>query len=1370
MDPHSTRAQFNTRLPKAGPAAHKYMDTPQKDKLPLPKSSRKASSPAPSDGFIRRPIATNSRITGDNFRKDMHLAFVTNALAQKAKGSPESFDELVNQFNAKNAPQPAQLRLWISALSHVVSRLERKHASLVQAVVGMPWTTMDPATVKVYTVFIGTLLSARPEYLSLVLGKITHGFTYRSGLQALDANTPEGSSSPMTRRIIYDRLHYLLQHLLSLIPTLPSTLQPLLVRNFPHKRQNQAAQTTYIRNLLRISSYCPELSDKIMSTIVDRAIQIDVEIQVELEELEEQTDQDQEVFELDPFDTVLGQEEDDSDSDDDSDDEDLEDLSSDDGEGKLQEPVTDMQHIQEMVKKLDTILTLVFQHFGARPQAETGSPPSSDLPELPPLPPITPTRTPISYEVPPSTPEKSSPPPTVPAPPSLHAQFNTLLAIFDRIILPTFKSRYTQFLVFYYTSLSTDFTDIFLGLLVDRALFQTNTPAVTRAAAAAYIGSFVSRAAFVDRDGARRVVGVLCDFMRSHLDAVEEGLRLGAPVTTLAGNSTSSQSGVFYAVAQAVFLVFCFRWRDLLEDEEEGDELVSKAGKKWIPELAIVPRTVQSVLNPLKICSPNVVQQFARIAQATGFVYCYTILDANRRSEYSGANGASLAILLNSGISAELNTFFPFDPYKLVKSGAYIEGIYREWSSVAIDDDDDEDDESDEEIEDDTARRRRYSSEGSGLDIPLSRSVTMDDHGLDNLLSTMKTVFLDIDPGHDDATALLLALHSLEINLLGISTTHGNASSDWTMRNAARCLHAFGAATRYPDVRVFPGAVKPLIRPAKYAPSIHGVDGLGGVEGLPDAQSPEVEKWIARDDRGEVIRALDGLSGAVRRTWDGGRGKKVFVISCGPMTNIALFVSVYPDLLEGVEEFVFMGGGVGMGNMSPVAEFNILCDPHAAQIVLNAPVKKVMIPLNVTHTAIVTRAIHAKLLSPSTAPLQDAASPLPRASTSLRHMLSTLISFFADTYKTTFGFNDGPPLHDALTVAYVAYPEWFQEKRFRVDIELTGTYSSGETVVDVWDYKASDPTSWGVGGKNCLVTQAVDLDKFFEFLLESITGVLARCRYDVTRHCLPSTMSAEKSYHLVCTGAAHDTVESHSTDQDITLFGACFYEVDPYKKPAELLEVSPKGLVPGLKLHKYTPARGLNESTVILEYLEDLAAQTTRLTLLPRDPYARALVRLQCDHINRAVVPAFYRFLQAQEESTQLEGAKEFRVAIDTLVAMLERTEVDIIGAGSSGPAEMRALHVGLGLWHEGGELNMTDVMVGPWIFRATNVLKHYRGFEFPASMKFQAWTGRLFAHPAFAATCSTEELYLDSYERYAQNRPNTSQVANAINAGKPLP
>ncbi|KAG6840094.1 hypothetical protein C0991_008992 [Blastosporella zonata] len=224
---------------------------------------------------------------------------------------------------------------------------------------------------------------------------------------------------------------------------------------------------------------------------------------------------------------------------------------------------------------------------------------------------------------------------------------------------------------------------------------------------------------------------------------------------------------------------------------------------------------------------------------------------------------------------------------------------------------------------------------------------------------------------------------------------------------------------------------------------------------------------------------------------------------------------------------------------------------------------------------------------------------------------------------------------------------------------------------------------------------------------------------------------------------------SKSTSTPKTLFGSCFcpfvqrvwvsfeflgipykvpvgseYEVDPYKKPQDLLEISPKGLVPGLKLHNFSPPRALNEN-------------------------ARALVRLQSDHINRNLVPSFYRFLQAQEVSAQIEGGKELHAAIEGLIALFERTESEILGGtGVSGGGELTALKRGLGLWVDGGDLGWVDVMAGPWIFRATNVLKHYRGFALPSGPKTEAYVKRLFAHPAFKATCSTEELYIDSYER----------------------
>ncbi|KIP12780.1 hypothetical protein PHLGIDRAFT_135356 [Phlebiopsis gigantea 11061_1 CR5-6] len=185
----------------------------------------------------------------------------------------------------------------------------------------------------------------------------------------------------------------------------------------------------------------------------------------------------------------------------------------------------------------------------------------------------------------------------------------------------------------------------------------------------------------------------------------------------------------------------------------------------------------------------------------------------------------------------------------------------------------------------------------------------------------MKFIWLDCDPGHDDATELLLSIHIPGLALLGVSTVHGNTSADDTMKNAARCLHAFGA----PDtVKVYPGATQPLLRSARYDPEIHGESGLGGVEGLPSADIDEVRARMPSE--AATVRALEGMAAAVRDTWKNGAGSKVTLVSSGPMTNIALFSSVFPELIGAIEEIVFMGGGVGIGNRSAAAEFNILCD------------------------------------------------------------------------------------------------------------------------------------------------------------------------------------------------------------------------------------------------------------------------------------------------------------------------------------------------------------------------------------------------------------------------------------------------------------
>ncbi|KAI9457292.1 RNA polymerase I-specific transcription initiation factor RRN3 [Russula earlei] len=730
MDPHSTLSQFNQRPPKAGPSFPNQRQM-HMDLLPHPKppslngyakqsllasqsrgrcrkSSSSLSSPTVLDD-LPRPIATNSRIKqGERLQKDMYLAFVNNALEQKTLGNNEPYDTLVDQFNIKktafDTPSPIpQLRQWLQALMHVVSCLDRTHMALIEAIMRLPWMTMESTVVKTYTSFIEILVSARPEYLSIVLGRIAQGFTYQSGLQALEACLPECSSSPLTRRTVYARIHHLLRHLLVIIPTLPSTLQPLLVQNFPHKRQSQLSQVTYIRNILRVTDYCPEIADNLLSTIIDRTIQMDVEIQVELEELEASgaTQEQAELFDLDPFDIVVGQEQLSDTAEDEEGSEDgidgFSDLSSeaageeDDDEAQKDESI-DLGRITEMVNKLDAILKLLFDHFSQQPSF-TSTSTSSSGPSSPAIssPPLSPTSTPFT----PSRPSTPLPVERMEVHVLQLAQFHTLLAIFTRTILRTFKSRYTQFLLFWFASRDAAFADLFLGELIAHALLEPTEPEIARAAAASYVASFVSRATYIGPNEARGAVRVLCRFLEHDVDAYE------------ASDDDAAPPGVFYAVAQAVFLIFCFRWRDLVEADDnadaegdrEQDTLAGPRKRMWMAELSIVKRVVMCPLQPLKFCSENVARQFARVAHVTGFMYVFPLLSAPPPPACSEWQRAMLPG--NNSISTlrELTSFFPFDPYKLPRSSTYIEPIYREWASVAIEgDDDDDDDDDDDEL------------------------------------------------------------------------------------------------------------------------------------------------------------------------------------------------------------------------------------------------------------------------------------------------------------------------------------------------------------------------------------------------------------------------------------------------------------------------------------------------------------------------------------------------------------------------------------------------------------------------------------------------------------------------------------------------
>ena len=165
-----------------------------------------------------------------------------------------------------------------------------------------------------------------------------------------------------------------------------------------------------------------------------------------------------------------------------------------------------------------------------------------------------------------------------------------------------------------------------------------------------------------------------------------------------------------------------------------------------------------------------------------------------------------------------------------------------------------------------------------------------------------------------------------------------------------------------------------------------------------------------------------------------------------------------------------------------------------------------------------------------------------------------------------------------------------------------------------------------------------------------------------------------------------------------------------------------------------------------MEYLEDLQSGPP---LLPPSPQIRATCRLWTDHINRHIIPTFYRFLQAQDGQDQVKLATELRAEIGKLVD----------AADPAGPFFL------------GQDLGFVDVQIAPWVVRLKRVLAPYRGWPEPEEgSRWKVWVSAIEGNVSVQATTSTDELYLDSYERYAENRPGTSQVANAVNAGRGLP
>ena len=306
-----------------------------------------------------------------------------------------------------------------------------------------------------------------------------------------------------------------------------------------------------------------------------------------------------------------------------------------------------------------------------------------------------------------------------------------------------------------------------------------------------------------------------------------------------------------------------------------------------------------------------------------------------------------------------------------------------------------------------------------------------------------RKIIIDTDPGQDDAVAILLALASPELDVVGITAVAGNVPLHLTEKNARKVCELAGK----PDIKVYAGAVRPLVRPLVTAEYVHGKTGLDGPD-LPEPTMP--------------LQAQHGVDFIIETILSNPDGA-ITLCPLGPLTNIALALIRAPEIAQKIREIVLMGGGFFEGgNVTPTAEFNIYVDPQAAEVVFKSGIPIVMMPLDVTHKALTSR-VRVERFRAMRTPVGDATA--------------ALLDFFERFDEQKYG-TDGGPLHDPCVIAYLLKPELFKGRTCNVTVETASGLTMGMTVVDWWHVTGRAP--------NATVMRDIDDEGFFQLLTERI--------------------------------------------------------------------------------------------------------------------------------------------------------------------------------------------------------------------------------------------------------------------------------------------
>jgi purine nucleosidase len=310
-------------------------------------------------------------------------------------------------------------------------------------------------------------------------------------------------------------------------------------------------------------------------------------------------------------------------------------------------------------------------------------------------------------------------------------------------------------------------------------------------------------------------------------------------------------------------------------------------------------------------------------------------------------------------------------------------------------------------------------------------------------MSTQR-IIIDCDPGQDDAVALFLAMASHgELEILGITAVAGNVPLALTQRNVRIMCDIAGRR----DMPVFAGCDRPMVRELLTAERVHGKTGIDGIEVF-EPGTPLQER-----------HAVDFIVETLRAAQD----ESVTLVPTGPLTNIGTVIDRAPDVLPKIRQLVIMGGAMREGgNYSPSAEFNVLVDPHAADIVFNCGRPITVLGLDVTHQVLSTRARVERI--------RKLGNPVALAA-------AGMLGFFERHDSKKYGV-EGAPLHDPCTIAWLIAPELFEGRFCNLSVETASELTMGHTAVDFW-HVTDRP-------HNVNWIHSIDADGFYDLLTERL--------------------------------------------------------------------------------------------------------------------------------------------------------------------------------------------------------------------------------------------------------------------------------------------